>query len=215
MPVIIVFLGPSLDRPEAQKILSATYRPPAARGNIIQAVQDGADVICLIDGVFHQDSAVAHREILDAIHNNVRVIGSSSMGALRAAELDALGMVGVGEVYRQYREGILESDDEVALIFDPSTGTALSEPLVNIRATLQAAEDKGVIDANTRTVLLEAARSLYYPERTYLRVCEVVGDVITPIVCDAFLEFVRTGRVDIKRKDAIKALEYIRDLKLK
>jgi hypothetical protein len=211
MPAIIVFLGPSLDRAEAHKILPASYRQPAARGDIIRAVEEGADIICLIDGVFHQDSAVAHREILYAVGQGVRVIGASSMGALRAAELDVLGMVGIGQVYHQYRKGILESDDEVALIFDPSTGLALSEPLVNIRATLQAAEEKGVIGADIHTVLLEAARGLYYPERTYRRVCEAAREAISSSTCDAFLEFVRTEAVDVKREDAIRALEYIRD----
>jgi hypothetical protein len=211
MPGVIVFLGPSLDRTEAQRILPASYQPPAARGDIARAVEQGAKVICLIDGVFHQDSAVAHREILLAIRRGIPVIGASSMGALRAAELDVLGMVGVGKVYRMFKEGSLESDDEVALVFDPHTGIALSEPLVNIRSTLQAAEKKGVIDAASHAVLLEAARGLYYPERTYPRICETVREVISSSVCDAFLEFARTAGIDVKREDAIQALKYIRD----
>ncbi|MDD1678841.1 MAG: TfuA-related McrA-glycine thioamidation protein [Methanomicrobiales archaeon] len=211
MPVIIVFLGPSLGRAEAEKILSAEYRPPVARGDVTRAMKEGAAIICIIDGVFHQESAVAHREILLAIHKGIRVIGASSMGALRAAELDVLGMVGIGEVYRRYREGNLESDDEVALIFDPSTGLALSEPLVNIRATLQSAEDRGIIDPSTHTMLLAAARGLYYPERTYPRICESAGGALSSLVRDAFLRFAKTEPVDVKRKDAIQALEYIRD----
>ena len=116
---IIVFLGPSLERAAAEKILSAEYRPPAKRGDLLAAAGDGATIIGLIDGVFHQESAVAHREILAAIKQGVTVIGASSMGALRAAEMDTLGMVGIGEMYRMYKSGELESDDEVALVFDP------------------------------------------------------------------------------------------------
>ena len=137
MQKIIVFLGPSLDLPAAEKILPAEYRPPAKRGDLIAAVHDGATIIGLIDGVFHQESAVAHREILTAIKQGVKVVGASSMGALRAAEMDTLGMVGIGEIYRMYKNGELESDDEVALVFDPSSGLALSEPLINIRFTLK------------------------------------------------------------------------------
>jgi hypothetical protein len=211
MPKIIVFLGPSLKRDEAQNILAASYRPPAARGDILRAVEDGAEVICLIDGVFHQDSAVAHREILYAMHRNIPVIGASSMGALRAAELDVLGMVGIGEVYRQFREGLLESDDEVALVFDPTTGTALSEPLVNIRATLEAAEQRGILDAKSHALLLHKARDLYYPERTYPRIIREVGNAIPASAGAAFLEFAGREAVDVKREDAIKALVYIRD----
>ena len=122
MPKIIVFLGPSLDLPSAKKILDAEYRPPAKRGDILDAIADKADIIGLIDGVFHQDCAVAHREILAAVKKGIKVIGASSMGALRAAEMDTLGMVGIGKIYRMYKEGTLVSDDEVALVFDPVFG---------------------------------------------------------------------------------------------
>src|SRR5512136_1531432 len=142
---IIVFLGPSLEREAAESILSADYRSPARRGDLLRAVEDGATIIGLIDGVFHQESAVAHREILTAIKRGVTVIGSSSMGALRAAEMDTLGMVGIGEIFRMYRSGELISDDEVALVFDPETELSLSGPLVNIRFTLRKAEREGII----------------------------------------------------------------------
>ena len=62
MHKIIVFLGPSLEQSAAEKILPAEYRPPAKRGDLIAAARDGATIIGLIDGVFHQESAVAHRE---------------------------------------------------------------------------------------------------------------------------------------------------------
>ena len=78
---------------------TAEYRPPAKRGDILAAVADGADIIGLIDGVFHQDCAVAHREILAAVKKGIKVVGASSMGALRAAEMDTLGMTGVGKIY--------------------------------------------------------------------------------------------------------------------
>lgn len=95
---VVVFLGPSCDLAAAREILDADYRPPAKRGDITRAVEDGARVIGLIDGVFFQDCAVAHREVLAALRAGVRVVGASSMGALRAAELDSLGMEGVGEI---------------------------------------------------------------------------------------------------------------------
>ena len=141
---IIVFLGPSLDVKLAKTILPAEYRPPAKRGDLLRAAEDGAEIIGLIDGVFHQESAVAHREILAALRKGIRVVGASSMGALRAAEMDTLGMVGIGDVSRMYKSGVLESDDEVALVFDPDSGYSLSEPLVNIRYTLRKARECGV-----------------------------------------------------------------------
>jgi hypothetical protein len=210
MQKIIVFLGPSLERETAKKILSAEYHPPARRGDLIFAAEKGATIIGLIDGVFHQESAVAHREILTAVKKGVVVVGASSMGALRAAEMDTLGMVGIGEIYRMYKSGELESDDEVALVFDPSSGLALSEPLINIRFTLKRALEEGIIDTAVCDALLSSARSLFYPKRTYRAIVSAAGEGIDEKTRDRFLNWVTSGAVDQKQKDAVAALEYIR-----
>jgi hypothetical protein len=212
MQSAVVFLGPSLDRRAALAILGADYRPPAARGDITRAVSDGAGVIGLIDGVFFQESSVGHREILAALKSGVRVLGASSMGALRAAELHTLGMEGVGEVYRMYRDGVLVSDDEVALAFDPESFIALSEPLVNIRATFARAEEEGIIDRRTVEILFSAASSLYYPDRTYPRLVREAKGSADPETLARFARWVERGAVDLKRMDAILALERIREI---
>ena len=208
----VVFLGPSLDRREAAALLPADYRPPAARGDLTRAVADGAPVIGLIDGVFFQESSVGHREILGALSAGVRVVGASSMGALRAAELHTLGMEGVGEVFRMYRDGILVSDDEVALAFDPGSGAALSEPLVNIRATLARAETAGIIEYADSEALLAAALSLYYPDRTYPRIVREAKTDVDSRTLSRFSRWVETGAVDLKREDAILALRRIGEI---
>jgi hypothetical protein len=212
MQRIIVFLGPSLERDAAETILPAEYLPPAKRGDLLRAVQDGAAIIGLIDGVFHQESAVAHREILTAIKKGVRVVGSSSMGALRAAEMDTLGMTGIGEVYRMYKSGELVSDDEVALVFDPETGFSLSEPLVNIRFTLREAEGQGIITPQDHAALLSAAQAIFYPQRMYGRIVSAAGIAVAPETRERFLAWVKLHAVDQKRKDAVAALEYIKTL---
>jgi hypothetical protein len=175
-------------------------------------MQDGAGIIGLIDGVFHQESAVAHREILAAIRKGVTVVGSSSMGALRAAEMDTLGMTGIGEVYRMYRSGELVSDDEVALVFDPESGFSLSEPLVNIRFTLEEAKRQGIVTVRDHTALLAAAKSIFYPQRTYGRIVSEAGAAIDQETRERFLAWVKLHAVDQKRKDAVAALEYIRGI---
>lgn len=207
---ITVFLGPSLDKTAAEEILPATYLPPAKRGDITAAVNGGSDIICLIDGVFHQDSAVGHREILHALKRGVRVIGASSMGALRAAEMDTLGMEGIGEIYRMYKSGELVSDDEVALVFDLVSGMALSEPLINIRCTLKSAKEQGIIDLAAHDLLLTAARSVFYPQRTYTRIVSDAGDAIDAVMRERFLSWVSTGPCDQKKDDTIAALTYLR-----
>ena len=209
---VVVFLGPSCDLAAAREILDADYRPPAKRGAITRAVEDGARVIGLIDGVFFQDCAVAHREVLAALRAGVRVVGASSMGALRAAELDSLGMEGVGEIYRAYRDGRLVADDEVALLFDPETFVPLSEPLVNIRATIQRARECGASGADAAKARLDAARGLYFPDRTYDAIVEAAEGKAYPKDLARFLAFAEEHPVDRKREDAILALLYICDI---
>jgi hypothetical protein len=84
-------------------------------------------------------------------------------------------MEGVGRIYRLYRDGVLTSDDEVALVFDPETGIALSEPLINIRCTLAKAEEEGVIGHEAGSILLATAQSLYFPDRTWETILASAG----------------------------------------
>ncbi len=209
MQHVVVFLGPSLDHETARKYLDATYLPPAKRSDITSAVDAGAEIIGLIDGVFFQSSAVGHREILYALKRGVRVVGASSMGALRAAEMDSLGMIGIGKVYRMYADGELISDDEVALVFDPELFIPLSEPLVNIRHGLACAEKDGIIDGKTAGRIITAAKSLYYPERTWRSVCSAAGDNIDRDILDRLLKYIEKRKPDLKRDDAIAALKFI------
>src|ERR1700730_582813 len=110
-----VFLGPSLPGSEAKEILAADYYPPARRGDVYRIVASGIKTIVLIDGVFHSAPSIWPREILDAIAEGIQVLGASSMGALRAAELHEFGMLGYGTIFDWCRKGLIGGDDEVAL----------------------------------------------------------------------------------------------------
>jgi hypothetical protein len=207
---IVVFLGPSLELGTARQLLDAEYRPPAARGDVLKAVQDGARIIGLIDGVFFQECAVAHREILYALERGVKVIGASSMGALRASELDRYGMEGVGKIYEQYKTGVLISDDEVALLFDPESLKPLSEPLVNIRYNLEVAEERGILTSEAKEKILEVAKALYYPERVYEKLLAAAAGMVEHAELACLREFLAAEKRDLKREDAIAALKRIK-----
>lgn len=214
MQKIVVFLGPSLPEAEARKILDedVEYLPPAKRGDLFRAASDGAEVICLIDGVFFQDCSVAHKEVLYALEHGVKVIGASSMGALRASELDVYGMEGVGEIYEAYKRGELVSDDEVALIFDPFTFEPMSEPLVNIRHNLKLALKEGVLNEEGSQALLQEAMSLYFPDRTYAKIIKACKGVVGEGMLERFKTFIETERNDLKKEDALKAIRRVGEL---
>ena len=111
-----MFLGPSLARDKARSVLDADYYPPAGKGDVYRIIASGVKTIVLIDGVFHNAPSVWQRELLDAMDEGIRVVGAASMGALRAAELHLFGMIGRGTIFEWYRDGIIEGDDEVALL---------------------------------------------------------------------------------------------------
>ncbi len=210
---VVVFLGPSLEAETAKKILDVEYRPPASRGDIFNAVREGVKIIGLIDGVFFQACAIAHREILYALEKGVKVVGASSMGALRGSELDSYGMEGVGRVYELYRKGELVSDDEVALIFEPNSFKPLSEPLVNIRYNLGLAEERGIINKEVKEKILNIAKSLYYPERVYERILSIAEDEVEIVVLERLKKFLIEEKKDLKRDDAIEALKRIKEIR--
>ena len=165
---VYVFLGPTLPAAEARRELKAVYLPPVSQGDVYRAAARGARALGIIDGYFDRVPAVWHKEILWAMAQGIPVYGSASMGALRAAELAAFGMEGVGKVFEAYRNGALEDDDEVAVVHGPAESgyRAVSEAMVNLRATLAAAADAGVIRARTQAALEAIAKGLFYPERS-------------------------------------------------
>jgi hypothetical protein len=211
---VVVFLGPSLSQQEAKEILNeAEYRPPAGRGDIIRAANDGADAIGLIDGVFYQQAAVSHREILYAIKKGITVIGGSSMGAIRASELDEYGMVGVGKIYKWYKKGTINSDDEVALAFNPETLAPITEPLVNIRATLEGLLKRKEVSEEEGEITLKAAKTIPFQLRNFQRIVQrAMMDGLDKERGRIILDKMKAERVDQKRLDAIEALNKLKEL---
>ncbi len=83
------------------------------------------------------------------------------MGALRASELDSLGMVGIGYVYKQYAEGIITADDDVAVVFNSETLEAISDSLVNMDYIFNEAVKDEIITLEEKEELYEVAKSIF------------------------------------------------------
>ncbi|MBU4075150.1 MAG: TfuA-related McrA-glycine thioamidation protein, partial [Euryarchaeota archaeon] len=78
---VVVYTGTSINHHDAKKILNADYRPPVKRNDIRKLMRNPPDIIGIIDGIFFDSAAVAHREIIEAIRGGVIVVGGGSMGA--------------------------------------------------------------------------------------------------------------------------------------
>jgi hypothetical protein len=137
----------------------------------------------LIDGVFYNRAAVSHREIIDAVRSGVTVVGGSSMGALRASELDGFGMIGVGKIYACLKQGLIEADDEVAL---------------------HSLVQTGVVDTGTSDALLGLARSIFYLERSFPLLLSIAEQraLVTKQGRFAIETFLAAHDYDLKKRDA-------------
>lgn len=213
---IVVYTGTSIRHHDARNILDADYLPPVKRDDIKKLMSSPPDIVGIIDGVFFDSAAVAHREIIEALKIGVTVVGGASMGALRASELDSYGMIGVGRIYEMYKSGILESDDEVAVTFDAETMEPLSIPLVNLRTTLRLAQDIGFLTQEKSEALIDVTRKIFYPDRNYRNIVieSLRKGVITYAEKEQLLDFFKKNEVDVKREDAVLVLEKIKELSI-
>lgn len=193
-----IFAGPSLPpliRPGGANL---AWRPPAQAGDLLALLDQPPARLCLIDGVFDARPAVWHKEILLLLSAGWRVFGAASIGALRAAELERYGVVGVGAIHRVYASGRITGDDEVALVHAPEAlGWApLSEPLVEVRASLAAAVRRRTVTKVAARALLDAAKSIHFADRTWPAIFAAADSTF----CDAVIP------VRLKTIDALQCL---------
>lgn len=203
-----------MDRAEARDQFDAMVLPPVAQGDVLRAANERPFAIGIVDGYFEGLPAVWHKEVLWALSRGIHVFGAASMGALRAAELERFGMKGVGKIFAGFASGALEDDDEVAVAHGESLTDyqPTSEAMVNMRATLQAAEHAGVIAGRTRETLTSMAKSWFYPDRSFPRLFAHAIQQGTPASeVNALRSFVSTSRVDQKREDARTMLRAMRE----
>ncbi|MBI3926856.1 MAG: hypothetical protein HY319_15070 [Armatimonadetes bacterium] len=204
---IAVFLGPSLERDTAREILPAVYLAPAGCGDLLASRRLHPKVVALVDGVFEHRPSVWHKEILYLLEQGVRVVGAASIGALRAAELHRFGMIGIGSIFEEYRDGLRRDDADVAVLHggQREAWRALTDPLVNVEATLSRAAPKALGES-----MAALARRLFYQERTWEALFRLAEETfpgqVGEIRCLSTL-VENGGRVDRKREDAIQLLE--------
>ena len=211
---ILIYTGLSIPFDEARQILDSSddveviYKRPIKRGDLGHDIKENPDIIGIIDGVFHQNSAVGHREILDVMKRGVKVFGASSMGALRASELDSLGMQGIGHCYNQYASGIIDSDDDVAVMLDSESLEALSVPLISMDYVFANAVSENIITNDEKDELVEISKSTFYPKRNYANT--LAKSSLDDGKKSELINFIRESE-DIKKQDAKELLNFIKN----
>ncbi|WP_159945983.1 TfuA-like protein [Rhizobium sp. 18065] len=199
----VVFAGPSIHGLDRAPFSAVTFKPPAAAGDVLAAVGSGARVIGLIDGLYGDCAAVWHKELLYALSRGVTVVGAASMGALRAVECEVFGMLGLGQVFEQYRLGGRVSDADVALSHAPAEldFCPLTVSLVDAEATIEGLRD--TLDQTQCQHLIAAARSVHFSRRTWRAVAARAGyDADIAATCARNL-------ISVKKADALLLLQAV------
>jgi hypothetical protein len=84
--------------------------------------------------------------------------------------------------------------------------------MVNIRYNLGIAEEKGIINRETKEKIVSIAKSVYYPERDYERILSVAEGEVEKEVLEQLKKFLNEERSDLKGEDAVEALKRIKEI---
>ncbi|WP_146074950.1 TfuA domain-containing protein [Streptomyces sp. Ru73] len=166
---IHVFVGPTVPVDVVRdRLPAAVVHGPAGHGDLIRLDPAPGDIAVVIDGRYHHSLPLRHKEILWALARGTVVLGAASIGALRAAELQAYGMVGVGEIFHQYRDGVIDSDADVAVAqTEDPPHRALTLALVDVRHQVTELTRSGVLTGEAAARILEVADALPYTARSW------------------------------------------------
>ena len=202
-----VFAGPSLyPIRNIRETWRVNFLPPVARNSISELVsQETPGLIIIADGVFHSTLSVGHAEIRDALDRGWEVHGVSSMGAIRAAEMAPLGMIGHGKVFERFRDDGEFDDDEVALLHTPKYPYYPgSEPLVHTRSLLEHLVSQGVLSHSVSSVILKTMKNRWFGYRTIDLLHALLSEHLE-VTYDAMEEIIAPHR--IKQFDLLEVLK--------
>ena len=212
----ILFAGPTLHGEIAGGRLrdapTVLCRGPARQGDIARAALEGASAIGLVDGLYEDVAAPWHKEILFALAQGVTVLGGASIGALRAAECAAFGMIGVGEIFESYLSGARVDDSDVAQLHAPAEldYAPLTEALVNVEATLAALVAGGRLGKRVGEELGSIARALFFKSLTFEAIIARAG--LPAAEAARIVDLMGEHRIDLKRRDAHLLMERLQAL---
>jgi hypothetical protein len=177
MPAPVVYIGSSIAPEKVRAIIpDAQIMPPIQRGHLYRDRMLGFTFFVIIDGVFFNDLAISPREIIDVLNDGATIVGASSMGAIRAAECWPAGMRGVGSIYRLFRRGSLDSDEEVAVTFGPvNPHLVVSVPLVNVRYATARLVRLKTLGQQQADRILSSAKNIFYAKRHWNNILRGAG----------------------------------------
>ena len=200
-----VCIGPTLTHADVMAILpEAEILPPIAAGDLWNLPLQPGDTLAIIDGLFLQCRSIRHKELIDAMHRGVRVAGAASLGALRAAELERAGMIGMGMIFHWYVDRVIEGDDEVAVVHRDAQDEyrQVTRALVDLRATFARAVSTGVMSESLAAEVIAIIGSMPFGLRDDDTIVERLTAASGHGSAQVYQQAVRDCWVDAKAEDA-------------
>jgi len=167
-----IFAGPSMHGCKVALPQWMDVKGPCKQSDILRiCVEEDCERIVIADGLYKGIPAPWHKEILIAIERGIAVYGVSSLGALRAAEIESFGMKGYGRVYDYFRRD-LRDDSDVALLHSGKDQDWKPQTVayVEIYFWLLDATHRGIITPKEHERLSMEIKQIYFEERTMRRV---------------------------------------------
>jgi hypothetical protein len=115
-------------------------------------------------------------------------------------------MIGVGWVYDYFRRGAVRRDADVALVYSPFDFKPITVPMVDLEYWMQQASAAGLIGNRERSLLLKAARNIFFADRTPDRLTGALTHAIGGAMLDSLLAFSGGTIPSVKALDAAEAV---------
>ena len=195
----VVFAGGSV---EPYHVKNVVWTTPAEQGDFLAAIFEGFDHLLLVDGYFRSRFPVTTFEVMTAMEQGVRTYGAASMGALRAAELAAYGMTGVGYVFDLLSRSDIKPYHVVAQTY-LENNRSLTPALVQLRFFIDCAVEQGVISSVQAEACIEGLEQQHFMDLSFKWLFAQHPQL------EAFYQ---AGTYDVKQEDARLLIGRFRDL---
>lgn len=163
-----LFAGPSAHNLDLAKYSWLVNLGPAKQSDVLDLLKYSkvTDII-LADGLYKSIPAPWHKELILALHRGINIIGTSSIGALRASEMSQYGLVGYGKVY-EYLKSSLTDDSEVAVVHSGSEDSWRPLTIAHVEVYFFAKHlvSRNLINSSLAKELVEISKHTYFEQRT-------------------------------------------------
>lgn len=206
----IIFGGPSIGSLVEQYHECFDLRPPIQRNDLYElAEQQRPGCALIVDGLFGSSMAISPTECIDLMKRGWLLYGASSMGALRAADCCAVGMMGIGDIFNGFHLGYFHSDSDVAVKYDSRSYSEITVPYVQIDYIVSILKHQiSVPDIKTR-LLLKALKKVPWYDRHPKLIADHLLEFFKDVKREPLLEYLTSAQHSIKCKDAQMAANLI------